>query len=76
MRIGLLANARVSVSSLVEEGDRVIAHVHSAAEEVEPPERFVVAEVHDGQITHLSGYATEPEALDALRAPTHAGPPR
>jgi ankyrin repeat protein/ketosteroid isomerase-like protein len=69
MRIGLLANAKVSVSALVEEGDRVIAHVHSAADEdVEPRERFVVAEVHDGQITHLSGYATEPEALDALRA--------
>jgi ankyrin repeat protein/ketosteroid isomerase-like protein len=72
MRIGLLANAKVAVSSLVEEGDRVIAHVHSAAdEEVEPPERFVVAEVHDGQITQLSGYATEPEALDALRAGAH-----
>jgi hypothetical protein len=70
MRIGLLANEKVSVSALVEEGDRVIAHVHSAADEdIEPPERFVVAEVHDGQITHLSGYATEPEALDALRAP-------
>ena len=27
-----------------------------------PPERFLVAEVHDGQITHLRGYATEPEA--------------
>jgi ankyrin repeat protein/ketosteroid isomerase-like protein len=75
MRIGLLANARVSVSALVEEGDRVIAHVHSAGDdEIEPPERFVVAEVHDGQITHLSGYATEPEALDALRAAGHPDP--
>jgi ketosteroid isomerase-like protein len=74
MRIGLLANAKVSVSSLIEEGDRVIAHVHSAADEVELPERFVVAEVHDGQITHLSGYATEPEALDALRAATEPDP--
>jgi ankyrin repeat protein/ketosteroid isomerase-like protein len=75
MRIGLLANAKVSVSALVEEGDRVIAHVHSPAdEEVEPPERFVVAEVHDGQITHLSGYATEPEALDALRAAANPDP--
>ena len=75
MRIGLLANGRVSVSSLVEEGDRVIARVHGAAEEeVELPERFVVAEVHDGQITHLSGYATEPEALDALRAAAHEDP--
>jgi ketosteroid isomerase-like protein len=74
MRIGLLANARVSVSALVEEGDRVIAHVQSASHEGEPPERFVVAEVHDGQITHLSGYATEPEALDALRAAPHQDP--
>ena len=74
MRIGLLANARVSVSALVEEGDRVIAHVHSASDEIEPAERFVVAEVRDGQITHLSGYATEPEALDALRAAAHQDP--
>ncbi|MHB1834423.1 MAG: nuclear transport factor 2 family protein, partial [Solirubrobacteraceae bacterium] len=82
MRIGLLANAKVSVSSLVEEGDRVIAHVHSAAEEeVKPPERYVVAEVHDGQITHLSGFASESEALDALHAapapgsrPTNSSP--
>ena len=75
MRMGLLANAKVSVSALVEEGDRVIAHVHSAADEdIEPTERFVVAEVHDGQITHLSGYATEPEALDALRAAAHPDP--
>jgi hypothetical protein len=76
MRIGLLANAKVSVSALIEEGDRVIAHVHGASDdELEPPERFVVAEVHDGQITHLSGYATEPEALDALRAGAHPAPP-
>ena len=34
----------------------------------EPPERFLVAEVHDGQITNLCGYATEPEAQDALHA--------
>jgi hypothetical protein len=34
-------------------------------------EQFLVAEVHDGQITHLRGYATGPEAHDAL----HAGAP-
>jgi ketosteroid isomerase-like protein len=73
MRIGLLANAEVSVSALVEDGDRVIAHVHSAGDgEVQPRDRFVVAEVHDGQITHLAGFASEPEALDALHA---AAPP-
>ena len=64
----------MSVSALVEEGDRVIARVHGAADEGAPRERFVVAEVHDGQITHLSGYATEPEALDALHAAADPDP--
>lgn len=73
MRIGLLANNEVSVSAFVEEGDRVIAHVHRVGDdELMPPERFLVAEVHDGQITNLRGYATEPEAHDAL----HAGAPQ
>jgi hypothetical protein len=69
MRIGLLANRGVSVSAFVEEGDRVLAHVHRVGgDELGPPERFLVAEVHDGQITHLRGYRTEPEARDALYA--------
>ena len=72
MRIGLLANSEVSVSAFVEEGDRVIAHVHRVGDDtLGPPERFLVAEVHNGQITDLRGYATEPEAHDAL----HAGVP-
>jgi ankyrin repeat protein/ketosteroid isomerase-like protein len=72
MRIGLLANSEVSVSAFVEAGDRVLAHVHRVDDdELKPPERFLVAEVHDGQITSLHGYATEPEAHDAL----HAGSP-
>jgi ketosteroid isomerase-like protein len=72
MRIGLLANRGVSVSALVGAGDRVVAHVHRVDDdELEPPERFLVAEVHDGQITNLHGYATEREAQDAL----HAGSP-
>jgi ketosteroid isomerase-like protein len=72
MRIGLLANSQVAVSAFVEEGDRVIAHVHRVGEgDLGPAERFLVAEVHDGQITHLCGYATEPEARDAL----HPGAP-
>jgi hypothetical protein len=68
MRIGLLANSKVSVSAFVEEGDRVIAHVHRVGDndELGPPERFLVADVHDGKITHLCGYATESEAHDAL----------
>ena len=74
MRIGLLANGEVSVSAFVEEGDRVLAHVHRVGDdEREPPERFLVAEVHDGQITHLRGYATEPEAHDALHADVPPG---
>jgi ketosteroid isomerase-like protein len=77
MRIGLLANSAVSVSAFVEEGDRVLAHVHRVGKDVlGPPERFLVAEVHDGQITKLSGYMTEPEAQDALQAgsPPDASP--
>ena len=67
MRIGLLANSQVSVSAFVEDGDRVLAHVHPVDhDEVGLPERFLVAEVHDGQITNLRAYATEPEARDAL----------
>ena len=72
MRIGLLANSEVSVSAFVEDGDRVLAHVHRVGDdELGPPERFLVAEVHDGQITSLCGYATEAEAEEAL----HAGLP-
>ena len=77
MRIGLLASGKVSVSAFVEEGDRVLAHVHRVGDdELGPPERFLVAEVHDGQITHLPGYATEPEAHDALHAGRRRTPHR
>lgn len=68
MRAGLLANGQVSVSAFVEEGNRVLAHVHPAGDTPEVRERFVVAEVHDGQITHMHGYATEVEARAALDA--------
>jgi len=76
MPVGLLANRQVSISSFVEAGDRVLAHVHPADDNRDdgdgdgdvPVERFVVAEVHDGQITQLCGYAIDPEALDALHA--------
>jgi ketosteroid isomerase-like protein len=77
MRIGLLASGKVSVSAFVEAGDRVLAHVHRVGDdELEPPERFLVAEVHDGQITNLCGYTTESEARDGLHAgsPTDASP--
>jgi RimJ/RimL family protein N-acetyltransferase/ketosteroid isomerase-like protein len=80
MRSGLLSNGRVAVSSLVEEGDRVLAHVHAAGDDPpEPAQRFVVAEVHDGQISQLRGYANEREATDALHggsidAPAEAEP--
>ena len=60
----------MSVSAFVEEGDRVLAHVHPVGgDELELPERFLVAEVHDGQIASLRAYATESEARDALARP-------
>lgn len=67
MREGLLAGGEVSVSALIEEGDRVLARV-SGARSGEPG-RFVVAEVRGGQITELRGYASEAEAEGALRTP-------
>jgi ankyrin repeat protein len=74
MRVGLLANRQVSVSAFVEAGDRVLAHVHRVGDDDQnPPERFLVAEVHDRQITNLCGYATEPDAYDALRAESPPG---
>lgn len=80
MRAGLLANGQVSVSAFVEEGNRVLAHVHPAGDTPEVRERFVVAEVRDGQITHMHGYATEVEARAALGAGSppaaNAGSPR
>lgn len=68
-RSGLPAGRQISVSAFVEEGDRVLARVHPTDDNAESAERFMVAEVHDGQITHLSAYATELEAHAALRPP-------
>ena len=74
MRIGLFARGEVTVSAFVEEGDRVLAHVHRVdddepvEDDLAPRERFVIAEVHDGQITHMRGYATEAEAQEALHS--------
>ena len=80
MRVGLLAGGQVSVSAFVEDGNRVLAHVHHTDEDEDTDEedgaaraeRFVVAEVGDGLIVRMCGYATEPEARAALsedRAP-------
>jgi ankyrin repeat protein len=75
MQVGLLARGQVSVSAFVEEGNRVLAHVHHIGEDTGPPqdeeqlpraERFVVAEVQDGLIVGMSGYAAEDEARAAL----------
>ncbi|MHB8692011.1 MAG: hypothetical protein ACYDHH_12265 [Solirubrobacteraceae bacterium] len=71
---GAGAGGQVSVSAFVEHGDRVLAHVHHAADEDEDTledgiargERFVVAEVKDGLIVRMCGYATELEARAAL----------
>lgn len=79
MRVGLLARDQVSVSSFVEDGNRVLAHVRHAYDESDVDEdvlprseRFVVAEVRDGLIVRMCGYATEQEARADLsgHAPT------
>jgi hypothetical protein len=75
MQIGLLASGQVSVSAFVEDGNRVLAHVHRIADDndrhededaLPPAERFVVAEVSDGLIVRMCGYATEQDARDDL----------
>jgi ketosteroid isomerase-like protein len=80
MQIGLLAGGQVSVSAFVEEGNSVLVHVHRIAddegEDLSRAERFVVAEVSDGLIVRMCGYATEQEARDDLLAHTPAGPGR
>ena len=76
MRVGLLAGGQVSISAFVEDGHRVLARVHHAdhdenadeEDELARAERFVVAEVRDGLIVRMCGYATEPEARAALSA--------
>jgi ankyrin repeat protein/ketosteroid isomerase-like protein len=78
MQIGLLAGGQVSVSAFVEDGNCVLAHVHRITddngpeedeEELPAAERFVVAEVSDGLIVRMCGYATEQEARDDLARP-------
>jgi hypothetical protein len=75
MQIGLLAGGQVSVSAFVEDGNSVLAHVHQIADDNDPDEdeealpraeRFVVAEVSDGLIVRMCGYASEQEARDDL----------
>ena len=75
MQIGLLAAGQVSVSAFVEAGNSVLAHVRRIADDNTPDEdeealpraeRFVVAEVSDGLIVRMCGYATEQEARDHL----------
>ena len=75
MQVGLLARGQVSVSAFLEDGSRVLAHVHHVGEDRAPQEgdvarteRFVVAEVHDGLIVSMCGFATEAEARVALTA--------
>lgn len=68
MRRGQLARREVSVRELDEHGDRVLAHVHRVEGQGDgrPGDWFVVAEVQDGQITQLRGYAAEAAARVAL----------
>jgi ketosteroid isomerase-like protein len=83
MQIGLLAGGQVSVSAFVEDGNSVLAHVHRIADDNDPDEdeealpqaeRFVVAEVSDGLIVRMCGYATEQQARDDLLDQTPARP--
>ena len=69
---------RSYVSRLIEDGKSVLAHVHRIADDDDPDEdeeelpraeRFVVAEVSDGLIVRMCGYATEQEARDDLARP-------
>jgi ketosteroid isomerase-like protein len=85
MRIGLLSGGQVSVSAFVEDGNSVLAHVHRIADDDDPDEdeaelpraeRFVVAEVRDGLIVRMCGYATEPEAREDLLDQASARPGR
>jgi hypothetical protein len=78
MQIGLLAGGQVSVSAFVEDANSVLARVHRIADDNDPDEdqealpraeRFVVAEVSDGLIVRMCGYATEQEARDDLARP-------
>jgi len=80
MRVGLLAGGQVSVSAFVEDGNSVLAHVHHIGEEPDSEqdgprraERFVVAEVQDGLIVRMCGYATEAEARETLSGLTPGG---
>ena len=72
MRVGWLAGGAVSVEAFAEEGERVLARVRAPAAgggAAGSPQRFVIAEVHDGQITEVRGYADEADAQAAMRAP-------
>jgi ankyrin repeat protein len=75
MQVGLLAGGQVAVTALAEHGNSVLAHVHRVADDndldeseeaLTRAERFVVAEVSDGLIVRMCGYATEQEARDHL----------
>jgi ketosteroid isomerase-like protein len=63
MRRGVAAGGEVTVSSLSEQGDRVLARVSRRGRE---GEWFVLAEVRDGMIAELRAYRAEPEARAAL----------
>lgn len=67
MRRGKVAAGEVSVSALVEYGERVLARVKRVGDGSAPNEWFVLAEVHDGQITKLQGFGTEQAARAALQ---------
>ena len=68
MTRGRAAAGEVGVSEFVEHGDVVMARVRRRAPDGDGDERFVLAEVHGGEITHLRAFADETEARAALAA--------
>ena len=68
MRQGALARGRIGVRRFETHGNLVLAHVDVEREDEGPVERFTVVEVHDGVITAMRGFATEPAARAALDA--------
>jgi ABC-2 type transport system ATP-binding protein len=63
-----VARGEVAVREFVEYGDRVLARVVRQADDGSEQLRFVVADVHGGEITRLRAFGTEREAQIELGA--------
>lgn len=63
---GLFARGEVAIGSLEEYGHRVLVSVIGSDAEDAPRDRFLIAEVHNGEITNLTAFAEEARAREAL----------